>query len=222
MTIKDYWPLFGLRITTARLELRVPTDDDVLELLEVARGGVHSPGTMPFLVPWTDQASPEFERSFLQYHWGCRARWSEKSWDLNFVVVVDGKIVGSQGIAAANFGILRTIETGSWLGLESQRQGIGKAMRAAAVAFAFEYLGAERITSSAFLDNPASQRVSQATGYEANGTNTVVRRGIAAEQVRFVLTKQSWESKKERARIGVEGFEPCRSLFGLSEDPPAV
>jgi RimJ/RimL family protein N-acetyltransferase len=222
MTIVEHWPLFGLRIRTDRLELRVPTDDDLLELLAVARAGVHSPSTMPFLVPWTDQASPELERSFLQYHWGRRARWSAASWDLNFAVVIDGKIVGSQGIAASNFDILRTIETGSWLGLEFQGQGIGKAMRAAAVTFAFEYLGAERITSSAFLDNLASQRVSAATGYEANGTNTVVRRGLAAEQLRFVLTKQSWESNEVRAPSTVEGFESCRSQFGLSEDPPAV
>jgi RimJ/RimL family protein N-acetyltransferase len=214
MTIKDYWPLFGLRIKTERLELRVPTDDDVLELLEVARGGVHSPSTMPFLVPWTDQAPPEFERSFLQYHWGCRARWSERSWDLNFVVVVDGKIVGSQGIAASNFGILRTIETGSWLGLEFQGQGIGKAMRAAVVAFAFGYLGAERIPSGAFLDNPASRRVSQATGYETNGSNLVERRGTAAEQLRFALTKERWESNSVGTPIIVEGLETCRSFFG--------
>jgi RimJ/RimL family protein N-acetyltransferase len=214
VTIVDHWPLFGLRIRTDRLELRVPTDDDVLGLLEVARGGVHDPGTMPFLVPWTDQAPPEFERSFLQYHWGCRARWSQKSWDLNFVVVVDGKIVGSQGIAAANFATLRTVETGSWLGLEFQGQGIGKAMRAAVVAFAFGYLGAERIASGAFLDNPASQRVSQATGYEANGSNLVERRGTAAEQLRFALTKELWESNNVGTPIIVEGLETCRSFFG--------
>ena len=222
MTIVDHWPLFGLRINTQRLELRVPTDDDLLELLAVAQAGVHDPSTMPFLVPWTDQASPEFERSFLQYHWGCRARWSAAGWDLNFVVVVDGKIVGSQGIAATDFGILRTVNTGSWLGLEFQGQGIGKAMRSVVVAFAFEYLGAERITSGAFLDNPASQRVSQATGYAPNGTNLVVRRGIAAEQLRFVLTKQSWETNNIRAHIIVDGFEPCRPLFGLTANPPTV
>jgi RimJ/RimL family protein N-acetyltransferase len=202
--------------------LRMPTDDDVLELLEVARGGVHSPSTMPFLVPWTDQAPPEFERSFLQYHWACRARWSEKSWDLNFVVVVDGKIVGSQGISASNFDILRTIETGSWLGLEFQGQGIGKAMRSTVAAFAFEYLEAERITSGAFLDNPASQRVSQATGYAPNGTNFVERRGTAAEQLRFVLTRQSWKTHEARAHITVEGFELCRPLFGVTGNPPTV
>jgi RimJ/RimL family protein N-acetyltransferase len=138
------------------------------------------------------------------------------------VVVVDGRIVGSQGISAANFAILRTIETGSWLGLEFQGQGIGKAMRSAVVALAFEYLGAERITSGAFFDNPASQRVSRATGYEANGTNVVVRRGVAVEQLRFILTKQSWGANEARAHTTVEGFEPCRPLFGLTEDPFTV
>ena len=95
-------------------------------------------------------------------------------------------------------------------------------MRSAVVAFAFEHLRAERITSDAFLDNLASQRVSQATGYEANGTNTVVRRGVAAEQLRSVLTKQSWETKEERAHITVEGLEPCSDLFGLGDDPTTV
>lgn len=214
MTIMNYWPLAGLRIKTERLELRVPNDDDVLELLEVARGGVHDPSSMPFLVPWTDRTSPEFERSFLQYHWGCRARWSAASWDLNFVVVVDGKIVGSQGIAASNFATLRTVETGSWLGLKSQWQGIGKAMRSAVVAFAFEYLEAERVISSAFYDNPASQQVSRATGYETNGTNMVLRRGIAAQQLRFMVTKERWEASKLRTPIVVVGLETCRSSFG--------
>ena len=68
--------------------------------------------------------------------------------------------------------------------------------------------------SVAFLDNPASQRVSQATGYEANGTNVVLRRGIAAEQLRFILTKERWEASNVRTPIIVEGLEACRSLFG--------
>ena len=89
-------------------------------------------------------------------------------------------------------------------------------MRAAVMAFAFEYLGAERIVSTAFVDNLSSQGVSQATGYEANGTNWVVRRGVEAEQLRFLATKQSRETIKERAHIAVEGFESCRPLFGLS------
>lgn len=213
MSIVDHWPLFGLRISTERLELRVPTDDDLAEMLEVARLGIHDPAIMPFLFPWTDQASPQFERSFFQFHWGCRARWTQTSWDLNFVVVVDGKIVGSQGIAANNFPSLRSVETGSWLGREFQGHGIGKAMRSAVASFAFEHLNAERVTSTAFFDNPASQHVSLATGYKPNGTTVTVRRGVSAESRHFVLERQYWEANTIRKPIVVEGFEACRPLF---------
>ncbi|MBV8081300.1 MAG: GNAT family N-acetyltransferase, partial [Actinobacteria bacterium] len=50
----DLSPLFGLRITTPRLELRFPTLDELVELANVARAGVHPPDTMPFRVAWTD------------------------------------------------------------------------------------------------------------------------------------------------------------------------
>lgn len=69
----NYWPLFGLRIRSERLELRMPTDEDLFGLAATARGGVYAPGEMPFLVPWTETPSPEFEYNFLQYHWGLRA-----------------------------------------------------------------------------------------------------------------------------------------------------
>ena len=45
-----YWPLFDLRVTTPRLEIRLPTDDELYQLLEVADAGVHDPAT----IAWTD------------------------------------------------------------------------------------------------------------------------------------------------------------------------
>jgi hypothetical protein len=48
------WPLFDLRLRTPLLELRLPTDDDLLALLEVARAGIHDPTTTPFQVPWDE------------------------------------------------------------------------------------------------------------------------------------------------------------------------
>jgi hypothetical protein len=47
-------PLFGLRLRTPRLELRLPTDDELVELRELAHAGVHPPDEMPFAVAWTD------------------------------------------------------------------------------------------------------------------------------------------------------------------------
>ncbi len=36
-------PLFDLRLRTANLELRLPTDDDLVDLFAVAKAGVHPP-----------------------------------------------------------------------------------------------------------------------------------------------------------------------------------
>lgn len=38
MSIEDYWPLFGLSITTDRLHLRYPSDSDLIELVKVVQG----------------------------------------------------------------------------------------------------------------------------------------------------------------------------------------
>jgi hypothetical protein len=58
----------GVRVTTPRLTLKMPTDEDVLTLLEVAARGIHDPAEMPFLNPWTDTPSPQRERDSLR-HW---------------------------------------------------------------------------------------------------------------------------------------------------------
>jgi hypothetical protein len=66
------WPLFGLRITTPRLEIRLPTDDDLDDLLGLIGAGIHDPATMPFTVPWTDEEGSARDRGSLQYFWRSR------------------------------------------------------------------------------------------------------------------------------------------------------
>src|SRR4051812_32456475 len=74
------WALYDLRIWTERLELRLPTEEELYQLVEIARSGIHDPNDMPFGFAWTDQPSPQFERSFMQYHWSTRANWSPGKW----------------------------------------------------------------------------------------------------------------------------------------------
>ena len=64
-TLADAWPIYGLRIRSERLELRLPTDDEILALIDVAKAGIHPPDEMPFGVAFTDPPSPEFERGFV-------------------------------------------------------------------------------------------------------------------------------------------------------------
>ena len=106
---------------------------------------------------------------------------------------VGGTLVGLQAFHTTNFAVVRSGETGSWLGRCFQGQGIGTRMRRAVCALAFDHLGAVEVTSAAFLDNPASLAVSRKVGYEPNGRLRLVRREneVAVNQ-RLVLTPETF------------------------------
>lgn len=156
-----HWPLCGLRIRTPRLELRLPDLELLDELSTVAAEGVHAPDSMPFTVPWTDAPPAERGRGVYQHVLGTVANWSVRNWVLSLAVLHEGKVVGRQDLGAADFAVTGEVNTGSWLGLAYQGQGIGTEMRAAVLHLAFAGLGARTATSSAMTDNPRSLGVSR-------------------------------------------------------------
>jgi RimJ/RimL family protein N-acetyltransferase len=212
-TLTDAWPLFGLRVHSERLVLRLPNDNDLTRLLAVARAGIHDPGTMPFGVAWSTLPSPAFERGFMQHHWGMRGSWSPDRWFLNLMVEWEGDPIGSQSMDAAGFAIHRTVHTGSWLGRAFQGRGFGREMREAALALAFDGLGARVATSEAFLDNGPSNGVSRSLGYEPDGIGSLAPDGVARETQRFRMTVEGWRSRP-RGSVAIEGLGPCRDMFG--------
>jgi RimJ/RimL family protein N-acetyltransferase len=156
--------LMNVRVRTPRLELRLPTDDEIIELYRVAEGGIHPPEEMPFFVPWTDTLN---EADFVAYHREGRESWSPDLWRCNFVSFLDGRPIGTQGIEAKDFADERTVETGSWLGETFQRQGYGFEQRAAVLEFAFRGLGARAATSggvAAYLGEARLPRDGHAEG----------------------------------------------------------
>jgi RimJ/RimL family protein N-acetyltransferase len=213
----DLWPLFGLRVTTPRLALRPLRDTDFDEMCALIADGIHPPGVMPFTFPWTQLEPPELQRQAMQYHWRQRAGWKADDWTLDFGVWEAGRLVGQQGIMAKDFPTLREVMSGSWVGMPHQSRGIGKEMRAAVLHLAFETLGARRARTEAFADNPASLAVTRSLGYEPNGDEYQVRKDRPAHFLRFVLERAAW-AEHRRDDVTVEGFEPCRDMFGLAED----
>lgn len=209
----DAWPLFGLRIRSERLVLRLPGDEDLERLMAVSRRGMHPPDAMPFGIAWSTVQSPAFERSFLVHHWGLRASWTPDSWMLNLMIELDGQPIGSQSIQAERFAVMREVHTGSWLGQAFQGQGYGREMRAAVLAFAFDALGARVATTEAFLDNAPSNGVSRSLGYEENGRGSLAPEGVARETQRFRMTVERWRSRP-RPPIEIEGLDACREMFG--------
>jgi RimJ/RimL family protein N-acetyltransferase len=210
----DAWPFFALALETPRLVLRVPRDEDLVELGRLAAAGVHPPDEMPFFVPWTDAPADELPRRVLQYHWGQRAALAPAAWTLDLAVLADGAIVGSQGISARDFAVSRTVSTGSWLGRASQGRGIGTEMRAAILHLAFHGLHALRAESAALDGNARSAGVSRRLGYVADGEEILVVRGKRRVATRLVVTPERFAAVSGLPPVAIRGLAPCLPLLG--------
>jgi RimJ/RimL family protein N-acetyltransferase len=217
MDVTELFPVLGLRITAGPVEMRGITDDLLGELCEVAEAGIHDPDQMPFYVPWSSAPRGELARNTAQYHWRNRASFTPDAWEMHLAVLVDGRVVGTQGISTADYLVTRTGETGSWLGRRHQGRGIGTAMRQAFCAFLFDHLDAAEVTSGAFTDNPASLAVSRRVGYRPTGTRRLRRRpGELALNQQLVLGPEDFVRGPHP--VEVEGLAPVRRLIGLDSD----
>lgn len=215
-----FWPLFDLVVRTPRLEVRLPREDEFVNLIEVVDEGIHDPGTMPFFVSWTEEEPRLRARQSAQFWWGQRASWRPDDWAFTGAVFVDGRLVGVQELSAKRFAAVRSVETGSWLGLAHQGKGLGREMREAILHLAFAGLGAEEALSGAFDDNASSLATSRAVGYEENGEARGPRRHGAGRTVRFRMSRQAWE-RRRREDIEIDGLSSCLEMFtGDQPDGP--
>lgn len=205
-------PLYGLRLRTPRLELRLGTRAELDELYDVAAAGIHAPDWMPFAVPWTDDLERE---RFVAFHEEALADWRPEDWTLNVLVWAEGELAGSQGIGARRFAERRTVETGSWLGSRFQRRGIGTEMRAAVLELAFAGLGAQAAESGAIAGNAASLGVSRKLGYRVVGHQTIAPRGEPVGHDDLRLERGNWHPP---VAVEIDGLEPCLQLFGAAAD----
>ncbi len=213
--LSDHWPLLGLRLRTDRLELRLPSDEELADLGDVAAAGVHEPDRMPFLSGWTDVPPAQRARAVVQQHWLRRGTWSPADWALTLVVFDEGRPVGVQTVSAKGFAVTREVRTGSWLGLAHQGHGFGREMRAAVLHLAFSGLGAEEATSAAFTDNPASLAVSARLGYRPDGIQRDDVQGRPRVSQRLRLSRADWE-RADRPAVELGGLGPCLPEFGLA------
>jgi RimJ/RimL family protein N-acetyltransferase len=207
----DLAPLFGLRVRTPRLELRPPTHDELVELRELARGGVHPPDFMPFGYAWTEE--PYSEDWVVRFHEERREAWRPEAWALALGVWEDGSLAGLQEATATDFAATRKVMTGSWLALSFQGRGIGTEMRAALLELVFGGLGAQVARSGAIDGNTASLRVSEKLGYRVVGRSTLSPLGVEVGHTDLELRREDW---RPPIPIEIEGLEPCLPLFGLS------
>lgn len=212
--LADLWPQYGLTISTPRLELRLPQEEEVATLAHLAGRGVHREGERPFLTPWTDGSAEDRARMVLQEHWSRLAGWTAAAWHLGLGVFRHDEPLGVVTLRARDFLVVREVTTSSWLGLEHQGNGYGTEARAGLLALAFDHLGANAALTEVFQDNHASQGVSRKLGYEHDGISVDARDGQAVVSDRLRLTRKKWSHTKDHA-VKVDGMAACRHMFGL-------
>jgi RimJ/RimL family protein N-acetyltransferase len=212
--LPDIWPLYGLSVVTPRLELRLPREEEIAEIAQVAGRGVHPPDERPFLTPWSDGSPADRARNVLQAHWRDLAAWDVASWALNLGVFRAGQPIGLVGLRARDFPVVREVTSGSWLGLPHQGHGYGTEARTGLLALAFDHLGATAALTEVFQDNHASQGVSRKLGYRHDGIRVDARGDEALVSDRLRLTVEGWRESAQPT-VAVTGMDPCRASFGL-------
>jgi len=208
------WPLFDLVITTPRLEVRLPTDDELALLAPHANDSIFTnSASMPFVLNWPFLPSPDREISLYQWHTSLRATWKPQAWNLSLVGFLDGQPIGNQAMEARNFGKLKTVETGSYIAAPWQRQGFGTEIRAATLELAFAELGAIEAHSAARIDNQASSGVSRKLGYVENGQRNTMFGDEAGRKTLLLLTRANWMANRMPG-VSISGIDRCRAYFG--------
>jgi len=203
----------GLVVRTPRVELRWPTDDDLVALASLAALGIHDDDEMPFAFPWTRAPAGQLEIDVLRHHWLKRAEWTPEGWSWLPAVVADGAVVGLQELGARQFAVRRVVDSGSWLGRAHQGRGLGTEMRAAVLHLAFAGLGALRADTGAYDDNHASLGVTRKLGYEPNGDTILAVEGKPRRELLYTLTRDRWSASR-RDDIEILGLDPCLPHFG--------
>lgn len=215
------WPVTGLRLRTGDLTLRPAVESDLDTLGALLPSDVELDPS----IPQPFGLEPAQARAVLirQEYWRRLGSWTPAGWILEFVVLSGGGVLGTQTLEARDFAVLRTVETASWLVTDARARGIGKAMRTAVLALAFDGLGAQVAETEAWADNAASLGVSRALGYEPNGTTRHVRTGghgnpdpgatVSGDMPKLRLDADGWRSRA-RPAVEISGLDACRAWFG--------
>lgn len=213
-----HFPAFALEVRTPRLSLRLPDDDDLVDLAELGARGVHPEDEMPFTTPWTRVPPPFQQRNTLEFVWTQRCTMQGNAWQLTLVAVADGRVIGTQGIFTTDWSGTRTVETGSWLGREFQGCGLGKEMRLAVLHLAFEGFDVRRAITAAYVDNPRSLGVTRALGYRPNGDVLTPREGEPSLIEHFKMERDDFD-RIRRDDIEIVGAVETLELFGTKHVP---
>ncbi|KRC89441.1 hypothetical protein ASE25_07480 [Terrabacter sp. Root85] len=205
------WPLHGIRLHTADLDLTVMTEADLPTLWALLPDDLE---LNPHATTYAGLDVPANRRAVLaQGYWRALGMWSPDDWALPFVVRSAGAVVGAQWLEGPDWRSDRTVDSSSWLVAGARGRGLGRQMRAAVLALAFGPLRAEAAISSAVVDNAPSLGVSRSLGYHDTHRSVLEHSGQTLQHVR--LDRKTWDASGRSRHVVVEGVDPALPLFGL-------
>jgi len=147
-------------------------------------------------------------RNTMAYHYGAWHDLDLVGAQLPFTVLVDGKVVGCQGlsVSAGPYGMVKEFSTGSWLVPDARGVGLGTAARHAMLHVAFAGFHAHKVRSKATVGNISSQRVSEKTGYHLDGTTNIIVHNQNVTLDRYIITRTMWRNSSRPTTI-LEGAD---------------
>lgn len=148
-------------LTTDRLTLRpfAPADAPAVQALCGNWNVARMLAVVPH--PYPDGLAEDW----IARHAAKRARGEEYA----FAIEHDGGVIGAIGLERRGLTRRDTYELGYWIAETWWSRGLASEAAARIVRFAFEDLGARRLTSGHFDENPASGKVLEKCGFRATG-----------------------------------------------------
>jgi RimJ/RimL family protein N-acetyltransferase len=209
-----YWPLLDLRLTSGDLELAPLVEADLAEVVRLLPADLElNPAATRFAVDESTHRGVVVH----QEYWRSYGTWTTQAWRFHLAVRRDGQLLGLQELEGNEFLRLRTVDTSSWVVEAARGAGIGKAMRRAVLALAFDHLGARAAITSAWPDNHASLGVSRSLGYRPNGESLLARGDGVDTLVHLRMTLDDWRAAGGAPAVTVTGVREALPLFGLDE-----
>jgi len=107
--------------------------------------------------------------------------------EYRFGVCNEGTLIACAGVMPQENG---DVELGYWVGADARGRGVATKAAVAAIAYAFDRLGAAGVGAGYFKDNPASARVLEKLGFKPTGEVIMtpsLARGEEVETIRLSL-----------------------------------
>ncbi|MDV3223536.1 GNAT family N-acetyltransferase [Intrasporangium sp.] len=209
------WPVQGLWLRTADVDLRVMTEADLASVCDSFPADVEQdPAATRYAL--LDEGSNR-RAVVAQSYWRALGTWSPASWALPFVARNgDGDVLGMQWLEGPDFSTDRVVDSASWLVAEVRGRGLGTQLRTAVLELAFRHLGAGAAVSSAVVANAASLGVSRSLGYRDTHTSVLEHSGETLQHVR--LERDAWVASGRGASVRIGGVGPALPYFGLGDE----